>query len=801
MDRYLILGIPLAVILLGLLAGCSVATYRLFKATGGQSSLAAAVDGLSWPAASFLLTIVFVAATHPLIRGVATGIWDADGAYFPYFTLVSDHAKAGQFLTWDLWTNGGAPVMGDPQFGALSPIVLAFGLLPIQPSQAFIGYWLVSWWLGGIGMLLLGRHLGAPAWGGLLVALGFLFCGVYTGNAQHTSWIVAFSFVPWIIWRLDAALTQGYRAAAEAGALWGLQGLAGYPAIVLLTACYVALWLIGRAIFASFCRGTPARRHLLIRCPIVLLIMVTVGVLVFLPTYVSFFFDGQGVNNRTTEVDRAAALGATDPGSLATFASPYLTIVDMKLKNRLWAADVSMINVYAGLIIPLAALSGLLLRRRSGWRWWIVGLGVLSFCCYLGETLPLRGWLYDLLPPMRYFRGSSVFRLFGVLSLTLLALVGINDLDRILAAEHRESRRSIVIIAGALSVLAAVALLPIILTRSPDARILISVVHSAFFWGALLSVACFVYLSQAPARRSIAIVLLMGLAVTDALVTTMLETPTIMALGETRWRHLDAKHVRALDQTKRGAFRDYSPCPNVRTSEMITDANRCKLDDQMVTKVPSLEAYSTDESPWRAATSADPVLRASATGADRFWFTERETTAKSCDATFAAFLNRAHSLGRVPIVVNEGGNCDSRNTTLIANAPPALQIPARILRYAPRELMFDVTSPAAGWLLVTDRWSPRWKVTVNEAEQPVRLANFIFRAARLQPGKNRVQFTYRPWGFPWLIGLSWLVLSTQLALALVTVTRHLLRANKANGSVPNGSFRANVCFGSKTDGG
>ena len=237
----------------------------------------------------------------------------------------------------------------------------------------------------------------------MIVALGFLFCGVYTGNAQHTSWIVAFSFVPWIIWRLDAALTDGYWPAAEAGALWGLQGLAGYPSIVFLTGCYPALWLIGSAIFPSSSRGTPVKRQSLMRCAMVLIIMVTVGVLVFLPTYASFFFDDLGVNDRTMGVNRAAALGGHfEPGALATLASPYLTIVD--LKDRLWpTADVSMTNVYVELIIPLAAVLGLVLRPRSGWRWWIVALGVLSFCCSVGETLPIRGWLYDPVAPDAVF--------------------------------------------------------------------------------------------------------------------------------------------------------------------------------------------------------------------------------------------------------------------------------------------------------------------------------------------------------------------------------------------------------------
>ena len=80
--------------------------------------------------------------------------------------------------------------------------------------------------------------------------LGFLFNGFFTGHAEHTSWIYSFAALPWIIWRLDAAiLRHSTRAAAEAGALWGLSAMAGYPGVVMATAMTASLWLLGRAIF------------------------------------------------------------------------------------------------------------------------------------------------------------------------------------------------------------------------------------------------------------------------------------------------------------------------------------------------------------------------------------------------------------------------------------------------------------------------------------------------------------------------------------------------------------------------
>jgi hypothetical protein len=758
---YGLIAIPLAVMLLAIVAACAFAVRRSVKVAYGQETPVNWTEGHSWLAAALGLTLLFAGANHPLLRGMATGIWDADGQFFPYFALVSDHVKHAQFVTWDLWTNGGAPLMGDPQVGALSPIVNAFGLLSGEPSHGFVAYWLFSWWFGGLGMLLLGRHFGAPVWGSFVVSVGFLFCGIYTGNAEHTPWIVSFSFVPWILWRLDVALTSGsYLAAAEAGVLWGLAGLAGYPAIVLLTICYCALWAFGRALFDTPEGRSSTQSHSMLRYVAIMMILLVIGLITIFPTYVSFFVDGMGANNRTGALDRKSALGDEfPPGALATFASPYLTILNLRQSPRLWAStDGSMVNIYVGAIIPVAALLGLLLRPKVGWRWWIAGLAILSFCCAMGESLPFRGWLYDLLPPMRFFRHSAVFRLFGVLSLALLAMIAMCDIDKKIADECKSRRISIFYAAIFISIVASAAYFPIILTRPADVRGIASIMHFALLWGGLLTISAFVYLSESAARRAVTVLLFAALAAMDALVSSMFATPTVMSLRATRWHELDAKHTSALNRTNRGAFREFSAC------ETIPLDGRCRKNDQLITKIPVLDAYSSDKSPWRIATAQDPVLRESATGTDRFWFSSFNTIARASDKNFAAFRERAHSLGKVPIIVHDDPvptdkivDVDS-GLSSIHNAPPSIRLPARILKYSPRDLVFDVTSPGHGWLLVTDRWSPAWRVTVNGKEEPSRMANFIFRAVTVERGPNRVSYHYTPWAFPLPITVSWLVI-------------------------------------------
>ena len=204
-------------------------------------------DRLQWTAAVLLLATVLLVANRRLVSGADCPKWDADMFFAPFQMLVADHARAGTFLLWDPWFNGGSPDYAEPQVGSFSPFAVILGFLTGGTEVGFRVYWLTIWWWGGVGVILLGRHLGAPAWGACVIALGFAFSGFCTGHAEHTSTLYTISWLPSIVWRLDVALaSRRLRPAVEAGVLWGLSALGGYPAWVLLNACFVTLWAVGR---------------------------------------------------------------------------------------------------------------------------------------------------------------------------------------------------------------------------------------------------------------------------------------------------------------------------------------------------------------------------------------------------------------------------------------------------------------------------------------------------------------------------------------------------------------------------
>lgn len=60
----------------------------------------------------------------------------------------------------------------------------------------------------------------------------------------------------------------------------------------------------------------------------------------------------------------------------------------------------------------------------------------------------------------------------------------------------------------------------------------------------------------------------------------------------------------------------------------------------------------------------------------------------------------------------------------------------------------QVTSDAAGYLVLTDAYYPGWVAVVNGAPAPILRADLMFRAVEVAAGNSTVVFEYRPWWWP-----------------------------------------------------
>lgn len=735
-----------------------------------------------------IVSDVFLVSNHLLARGKAAAMWDADGAYAAYQILVADFARAGKLLQWDPWSDGGMPAGSDPQIGAHSPLNIMIGLLTGGSFRGFTFYWLLIWWLGALGVFLLARHFKAPAWGGAVAALGFLFNGFYTGHAEHTALLVSFSLTPFVFWRLDAALLTGrFQPAVEAGALWGLSALSGYPAQTIMTGGFAALWALGRWIClppaskasdeGEFTTG-PGRALRWHKALGALAAMAVVGCLILLPPYFGFFYEGAGTHSRVEGLPREVALtdNAFPPSALVTFTSPYLSVLKLLYSMQgvdFWpGVDVSMCSIYTGVLISVLACFAIINRPRDRWRWWLAGLGLLSLICAVGAATPVRGWLYDWVYPTRFFRYSSLFRAYYLISITTLAVIGSRDLSQSIKRRTDKARRRFFLAAV---LVAGVALFVFVsyLSKLPPLEISSMVKlggygHALAGWIGTVCIAGLLWRSSPPARRKWLPVMMLTLAVSEAFATNLLSSPMINNVnGVIRWEKLEQQHQPSLDLLSNGFRREErAPFSALQSTDFTND--------QMITKIPAFRTYNTAENKFQMALAQDPATKDMAIGSDRIWFSRRAAQIDLTDDALAMYRKRVVEINGYPLVVHAPDQMLQKNPPALslteketlAGLPAAERVAAQLIKYSPQELAFDVQCPDEGWLLVTDRWARSWKTEVNGEPQAVFGGNFIFRAVRVKKGRNRVSFAYRPLAQPWLTLFSWSVLAGVLIFGL-----------------------------------
>jgi hypothetical protein len=768
--------------------------------TGGTRS-----EPGSWLLVVSLLAALFLIVNLPLVTGKSAPIWDAESFFAPAYTLIADHARAGQFVLWNPWQSAGSPDIAEPELGNSSPIAFILGAITGGTESGFRAYWLLIWFCGPLGLVILARHLGTRPWGALVVASGYAVCGFYTSHAEHTSSIYSFSFLPWLLWRFDLALsTRRLRFALEAGALWGLSALGGYPQLTILSGCFLFLWATGRRFFRDSStpleKGPESFRQFdsSLFGIAALAVVLAVGLLVVAPSYVPFFAEGgTGYSDRVGARSRAESISSNpiQAGALTTFSSPYLTNLKLYGNKRLWPrSDVSLTNIYVGSSITVLMMLALLSCPKSGWRWWLFGVGLLFLLCAVGDQLPLRGWLYDYFPPTRYFRNPALFRGYTIISAAVLALLATKDIEAAIS-EVRSSRIWPKFVAASVVVTTGAVVAYVYVLRHVD-NIGINVSRgNRLFIRVWFGIICISLLAlRIPRIRKWVPLLLIFLALTDATLTMRIARETVCSATHSRqtWTRINAAHVASLDLTPKQLEREPSPPAWI---------GGAKNNENVPLKVATLFNYATMTNRFQADLVKYPSVTEMALGRDRIWFSDQVVTVPPTDHFYSSFIDRSvllkapvlllHSPEDMPKIRERDLRTpqDEEGQAEIMKLPAAEKVPTTLLSYTPNELNFEVVVPRSGWLLVTDRWSKGWQATVNGSSSIIFGGDFAFRAVRVQAGKNTVDFKYRPAGWPLLLIVSWTTLAGVLIgpRLVLPATRRLRKPQSSLHEVADGT--------------
>ena len=99
----------------------------------------------------------------------------------------------------------------------------------------------------------------------------------------------------------------------------------------------------------------------------------------------------------------------------------------------------------------------------------------------------------------------------------------------------------------------------------------------------------------------------------------------------------------------------------------------------------------------------------------------------------------------------------------------------RVTHYAPERVEIEVTTEAAGYLVLTDAWYPGWLASVDDEPVTIHRADLLFRAVPVDAGRHHVVFTFRPVSL--FVGAS-VSLMGLVGLAVGAVLTYLRRSGR-----------------------
>ncbi len=401
--------------------------------------------------------VLFALPLLPEILGSRRLIFrDAQVTHWPWSRAALEMLGRGEVPFIDPHASGGEPLLANPNAVLLYPTFLLERALP--PASAFNLHYLLHVIWAFFGARALARRLRLSDGAAFFSGVAFAFSGMMLsyGSAFRNSSAAA-AWLPWCAAAaLDLARAAGRRRAARAlaavGIAFGIQLLAGEPAISVLTAIFAGCLAAGAAAAGPVePRGRAlARLGLGLAASAALAVAIASPLLLPLRQVLPLTFRGQHLYSRE-------AFGAVPlrPERLLEWLFPRLRgdpgIVGMEPRPLQGASSPVYIWCVCLGVVPLLVFSAAALRRQFWDRraFALAAAAAVTFLLSFGFLLPFYGVLFAF-APLRRLRYPIKFYLLTSLCVALLAGLGVESLRR-----RGPGRREALVFACALAAFAA----------------------------------------------------------------------------------------------------------------------------------------------------------------------------------------------------------------------------------------------------------------------------------------------------------------------------------------------------------
>ncbi len=703
--------------------------------------------------------------------------------YYPYADYAISRLSSGHFPLWNPYILTGSPFFAAAQAAILDPINLL--TYPTGPYA----YWT---WAALIRLTLLGlttyafmRSIGRSVAGGLASGVVFMICGFVVAWLNY-SVVTTLVWLPALFWTSTRLMQTGRMAwgAATAFTVGGLL-VGGHPETQFLVGLVWASYcLYSVAVIRPQGPGMRAAARRVFFLGAMALLGVGLSAVQLLP-FVDFLVNSNSIAERTGNLT-PFYLGRS---ALFLAVSFFPNFTGNPTQKDYWARSFTNFNEqvdYIGLLaIALATLGAVYWSRRDRLAPFFAALGIIAL------LFDIRAPMFNLIRALPIFNVGQGVRWALVWSFcgALLAGYGLDALLNLRTNMKQLRNTGFWFLGGAVVAFGALLVIYVgIRDFSWDQswRPLISHVKMArlfhpasvtLYWpiiflaaGAVVVLARWKGLLKAPAMAALLVTLLYAdlwtfgssynpVTPRQAIYPTTKTTSFLKEhIGHERFvgtvqtfrpntpMLFGVRDVRGYEDVVDATFAQlYAPL-NKKLDTVGKDGLQLRYTDHRLLQIAGVRYLLTMRKP-RVATDRRPykwlfeenrvATYENEEALPRAYVVFSSTLAPNVLAATATLLAPEHDPTRN--VVLTGGGEHLAGPQLDAKAAPVAW-----RKDEPEDVELETNTPAPGYLVLSDNYTPDWEATLDGRGVPLLRANVVYRAVALPPGKHVVSFVYRP---------------------------------------------------------
>ena len=367
----------------------------------------------------FAMLIIAAIAFFQVVSFEHPMVYDMVDCFYPWRFHIGECLQNGIFPFWNPYQDLGYPIHADPSSGTWYPMVWLIGST-VGYNLYTIGLeFFIHIFFAGVGMFTLAKTLRIEWRIAFIAAVSYMLCGIFVGNAQHLTYVISAAWLPFLLnFYFRMIREHSWSNAYYTGFFLFLMITGGYAAFIIILFYFFLITAGIYLVRAARYRGAFAFSDLIVRhVAFVLTTLFFAGGILYSIWQVSPYLNR--IQGFTLEQALFSPFG---PKAFISFVTPFATVRFSDWFN----GDISMINGYIGLFIFIFFIAGLFSKKSLEMKL-ILGLGIVSLAAAVGDALPFRELLFKFVPMMDVFRFPSVFRLFTMMAMILIAANYLNN--------------------------------------------------------------------------------------------------------------------------------------------------------------------------------------------------------------------------------------------------------------------------------------------------------------------------------------------------------------------------------------